>query len=191
MAQKGQAAATDGETRVRRVRDRSGVVGAADAAEVEFTLAFRDLYAQAYRVALRLLGDRAAAEDAAAEAFARAYADWERVRALPYRDAWILRVTANVALNVLARKPPQLIPPHSVEEEDATATRMALLAALSALPRRQQEAIVLHHLAGLQEAEVAAVLGVAQNTVKTHLKRGLQSLRGSSVLGEPGNPRVA
>jgi RNA polymerase sigma factor (sigma-70 family) len=170
-----------------RTRGRS----AAEAAEAEFTAVFRELYPQAYRVALRLLGDRAAAEDAAAEAFARTFADWERVRHLPYRAAWIMKVTGNVALNVLARKPPPVAPPRSVEEEDATATRMALISALSALPRRQQEAIVLHHLAGLPEAEVAAVLGVAPNTVKTHLKRGLHSLRGNSVLGEPGDPRVA
>jgi len=169
---------------------RLRAAAAADA-EAEFTAVFRELYPQAYRVALRLLGDRAAAEDAAAEAFARAFADWERIRGLEYRAAWIMKVTGNVALNVLARKPPQLAPPKTVEEEDATATRMALISALSALPKRQQEAIVLHHLAGLPEAEVAAVLGVAPNTVKTHLKRGLHSLRGSSVLDESGDPRVA
>jgi RNA polymerase sigma factor (sigma-70 family) len=162
-----------------------------DAAEAEFTDVFRELYPQAYRVALRLLGDRAAAEDAAAEAFARTFADWDRVRGLPYRAAWIMKVTGNVALNVLARKPPVMAPARTVEEEDATATRMALISALASLPRRQQEAIVLHHLAGLPEAEVAAVLGVAPNTVKTHLKRGLHSLRGSSVLDDSGDPRVA
>ena len=169
---------------MRPVRTRAR--SAADAAEAEFTAVFRDLYPQAYRVAFRLLGDRAAAEDAAAEAFARTYADWERVRGLPYRAAWIMKVAGNVSLNVLARKPPTLAPPRTVEEEDATATRMALISALAALPRRQQEAIVLHHLAGLPEAEVAAVLGVAPNTVKTHLKRGLHSLRGSPVWATRG-----
>ena len=49
---------------------------------------------------------------------------------LPYRAAWIMKVTGNVALNVLARKPPVLAPPRTVEEEDATATRMALHTAL-------------------------------------------------------------
>ncbi len=159
--------------------------------ETEFTAVFRDLYPQAYRVALRLLGDRAAAEDAAAEALARAFADWPRVRDLEYRTAWVMKVTGNVALNVLARKPPPLAAPRTVEEEDLVATRMALISALSALPRRQQEAIVLHHLAGLPELEVAAVLGVAPNTVKTHLKRGMQSLRGSTELEPTRGPRVA
>ena len=159
--------------------------------ETEFTAVFRDLYPQAYRVALRLLGDRAAAEDAAAEAFARAFADWPRVRDLEYRTAWVMKVTGNVALNLLARKPPPVAPAGTVEEEDLVATRMALISALSALPRRQQEAIVLHHLAGLPEIEVAAVLGVAPNTVKTHLKRGMQSLRGNADLEPTRGPRVA
>ena len=159
--------------------------------EAEFTAFFRELYPQAYRVAYRLLGDRAAAEDVASEAFARAFADWPRVRTLEDRTAWVLKVTGNLGLNVLARKPAPLAPADTVEEEDLVATRMALISALSALPRRQQEAIVLHHLAGLPELEVAAVLGVAPNTVKTHLKRGLQSLRGSSDLEPARGPRVA
>jgi RNA polymerase sigma-70 factor, ECF subfamily len=159
--------------------------------EAEFTEVFRELYPQAYRVAYRLLGDRAAAEDAASEAFARAFAEWPRIRLLDYRTAWVLKVTGNVALNVLARKPVPLAPARTVEEDDLVATRMALISALSALPRRQQEAIVLHHLAGLPEAEVATVLGVAPNTVKTHLRRGMQSLRGNADLEPAKGPRVA
>jgi RNA polymerase sigma-70 factor (ECF subfamily) len=145
--------------------------------EAEFSELFRALYPQAYRVAFRLLGNPAAAEDAAAEAFARTFAAWDKVRELPHRDAWVMKTTGHVALNVLARKPTPLAPARAVADEDATATRLALVSALACLSRRQQEAIVLHHLAGFSELEVAEALGVAPSTVKTHLKRGMELLR--------------
>jgi RNA polymerase sigma factor (sigma-70 family) len=145
--------------------------------EREFTRLFQDLYQSAYRAAYRLLADPDGADDAASEAFARAYAHWDEIADLPWRDAWVMRVTVNLALNTLARKRLPLIPPRMVESEDATATRLAMVTALAALSRRQQEAIVLHYLAGLTEAEVSTVMGVAPSTVKTHLKRGLQVLR--------------
>lgn len=47
--------------------------------EAEFVRVFTDLFPRAYRVAYRLLGQREAAEDAAAEALGRAYAFWSRV----------------------------------------------------------------------------------------------------------------
>jgi RNA polymerase sigma factor (sigma-70 family) len=145
--------------------------------EIEFSELFRALYPQAYRVAYRLLGNPAAAEDAAAEAFARTFAAWDRVCDLPHRDAWVMKTTGHVALNALARKPTPIAPAKAVADEDATATRLALVAALGALSKRQQEAIVLHHLAGFTETEVAEALGVAPSTVKTHLKRGMELLR--------------
>ena len=67
-------------------------------------------YPQARRVAHRILGSVTAAEDAAAEAFTRALVDWTRVSALPHRDAWVLRVTSNVAIDAARRRRPDLVP---------------------------------------------------------------------------------
>lgn len=61
--------------------------------------------------------------------------------------------------------------------EDATALRLALVAALRHLPDRQRDAVALRYLAGCGERDIAASLGVAPGTVKTHLKRGLDGLR--------------
>jgi RNA polymerase sigma-70 factor, ECF subfamily len=49
--------------------------------------------------------------------------------------------------------------------------------ALRRLPTRVRAAVVLHHLAGLPVADVAAALGTSPNTIKTQLKLGLQRLR--------------
>jgi DNA-directed RNA polymerase specialized sigma24 family protein len=54
----------------------------------------------------------------------------------------------------------------------------ALAGALQRLPARQREVVVLRHLAGLSEPEVAVRLGVSLGTVKTHLRRGHEALRG-------------
>jgi RNA polymerase sigma-70 factor (ECF subfamily) len=155
---------------------KSGTGGASRAA-AEFSAWYTACYAQAFRIAYRLLGDRAAAEDAAAEGFARAFASWSRVRDLPHRDAWVMRVTSNLALSTLSRRAAAPPRPMSSIEEDAIANRIALVAALRALPRRQREVIVLRYVAGYPELEVAAALGIAPSSVKTHLKRGMSVLR--------------
>jgi RNA polymerase sigma factor (sigma-70 family) len=153
------------------------------AAPEDFERAFASLYPAARSVAKRILGSLPAAEDAAAEALTRALVDWERVRTLPYRDAWILRVTANVAIDMARRQRPA---PVALDDDhgdgpvgDAAALRVTLVAALAALPRRQREAIVLRHLLGLPEAEVAAAMDVSSNSVKKHLQRGMDKLRRS------------
>lgn len=69
-----------------------------------FEVMFTDLYPRARQVAYRILGDRSEAEDAAAEAFTRALVTWRKVGALAFRDAWVLRVTANVAVDWRRRR---------------------------------------------------------------------------------------
>jgi RNA polymerase sigma-70 factor (ECF subfamily) len=122
-----------------------------------------------------------AAEDAAAEAFTRALVDWPRIGGLPHREAWVLRVTTNVAIDAARRRRPGAdqvgVGCGDGEVGDAAVLRVTLVAALAALPRRQREAIVLRHLVGLPEAEVAATMGVSSNSVKKHLQRGLAKLR--------------
>ena len=61
-------------------------------------------------------------------------------------------------------------------------TRVALASALAALPRRQRAVISLRYLSGMTEQEVAHVLGLSLGTVKTHARRGTESLR--ARLGE-------
>lgn len=125
-------------------------------------------------------------DDVAAEAFARALVRWPRVRDLPHRDAWVIRVASNLAIDTVrtrSRRERILIVQRAVEalpdSTEASAERLALVLALGRLPRRQREAIALRYLVGLPEAEVAAVLGISPNTVKTHLSRALSSLRDS------------
>jgi RNA polymerase sigma factor (sigma-70 family) len=144
----------------------------------DFDDAFAVLYPRARKVALRILESVPDAEDAAAEALARALVRWKRLGQLAHREAWVLRVTANVAIDAARRR--QVAPPleaRTVNGDDQVVLRLTLVAALAALPRRQREAVVLRHLAGFSEAEVCDALGVSQNTVKKHLQRGMARLR--------------
>jgi RNA polymerase sigma-70 factor (sigma-E family) len=144
-----------------------------------FEEAFDALFAASRRIATRLVGDGGEADDVAAEALARAYARWPKVRELDYRDAWVMRVTANVALDVLrkAKRPVPLLAESAVDPAEAAVTRLALAQALRRLPRRQRDVVVLRYLADLSEADVAESLGVSAGTVKQHAHRALDALR--------------
>ena len=143
-----------------------------------FEAAFPALYLTAFRVAYRMIGSVDDAEDVAAEALARALLRWDRVRDLPYRNAWVGRVSANLAIDRYRRRAPVPTVPADLPDPAETVTiRIALAAAMGALPRRQRQAVVLRYLGGLSEDEVAGSLGISRNSVKKHIGRGVTALR--------------
>lgn len=144
----------------------------------DFEGEFDELFDRSRRLASRMLGDCTRGEDIAAEALARAWLHWGKVRGLDHRLAWVLRVTTNLCLDQLRRRRPVVMAAASSDPTDAVALRLALAAALHSLPRRQREVVVLRHLADLPEIEVARALGITPGTVGAHLHRGLASLRG-------------
>lgn len=148
-----------------------------------FEQVFRRLLPDAVRMARRILGNETMAEDAAAEAFARAHMVWRKIGETEYRDAWIMRVTANVAVDMCRRRRRvftaglSLATDRGEDRTDTDTSRVALAAALAALPRRQREVIILRYLEGLPEEEVARVLGVSVGTVKKNAFRAREALR--------------
>ena len=155
-----------------------------------FEQAFDDLFPRAFKLARRLVGDTDVAEDIAAEALARAYANWSRIGHLEYRDGWVLRVAANLAVDRVRRHPDVIVTPTPVPgpgADELVVLRIALVAALGSLPRRQRQAVALRYLGDLSDGEVAVALGISVGSVKTHIHRGLGALR--SRLG-PGMEEV-
>jgi RNA polymerase sigma-70 factor (ECF subfamily) len=150
-----------------------------------------------FGLALRVVGDRADAEEVAQDTFERAYHalagyEAERVAAMRLRP-WLARIALNLARNRLRRRPP---PVRSLEDGDGQPLAVAapadaepaqvaergherelLVGLLAALPRPYREAVVLRHVEGLPYAEVAEVLGRPVGTVKTHVHRGVRQLR--------------
>jgi RNA polymerase sigma factor (sigma-70 family) len=143
-----------------------------------FEAAYPELFSRAATLAYRMLGDRTASEDVAAETLARTFAHWRRVSALPYRDGWVLRVATNLAIDAARRRPPAPTDAAPLDAAEAATMRLALVAALESLPRRQRQAVALRYLSGLREDEVASALGVSPSTASTHVRRGLDALRG-------------
>jgi RNA polymerase sigma-70 factor (ECF subfamily) len=158
-------------------------------ATADFDDLFRAVWPRAVTTARRIVGPGGDPEALAAEALTRAYDRWPSVGRHPAPDAWVLRVTINLSLDKLRRQP---VPSGAVidlrdgasapgmvveSDDDTTAVRLALGAALRELPEKQRNAVALRYLAGCREEQIAASLGIAPGTVKTHLKRGLEKLR--------------
>lgn len=145
----------------------------------EFDDAFADLYRRARRLTYGILGDLQSAEDAAAEALVRALTRWHRVRLLPHRDTWVLRVAASIAIDTARRR--TVAAPTSgdagADDDDLVAFDGALVEALIRLPRRQREATVLVALFGCSPVDAVAALDVAASTVNQDVRRGLDRLR--------------
>lgn len=133
--------------------------------EAEFPAVFRAVYL--------LCGDRSVAEDAAQEAFARALARWRRLRDRSWVGGWVTTTALNVARRSLRRV--RGVEMREVGERDLEAI-LDLREALAALPLRQQEAVILHHLEDRPVADVAEAMGVAEGTVKAHLHRAREAL---------------
>lgn len=153
-----------------------------EAAGAEFEEAFPGMFLVAYRVTYRVLGDGTRAEDAAAEALARALVSWRRVGRMEHRNGWVARVAGNVAIDEIRRArrrrevPEAGVLPTADGTEEAT-LRLALGAALAGLSTRQREVISLRYLADLDEFEVSRALGISVNSVKKHAARGKEALR--------------
>jgi RNA polymerase sigma-70 factor, ECF subfamily len=127
------------------------------------------------RYAYALTGNIADAQDVAQEAFARAWQRWDRVGACDSPEAWVRRVTTNLAASQFRRRrtaraaAPQLMAAHVPE---ISPDSVALVAALRGLPERQRVVLVLHYLADLPVGQIAAELRCPVGSVKGWLSRG-------------------
>lgn len=139
----------------------------------EFEALYRAEFGAVRRAAYLLCGDRALAEDAAQEAFARALARWPRLREQSWVTGWIVTTALNVARRSLRRRP-QAGPERPAQgDPDAAAD---LWTGIRALSPRQQEAIALYYVADLPLSEVAHLMRCEVGTVKSHLARARETL---------------
>ena len=138
---------------------------------------FDVLAAIAHRVAFRITGSHEESRDIAQETLTRAYVHWRRASRHP--ESWTARVASNLAIDLLRRRSRlPALDPSSIDGSDRSdVERLDLVGALSALPRRQREVIVLRYLADLPEAGVARELHLSVGSVKQHASRGLANLR--------------
>lgn len=159
----------------------------------------------AFRTAYLVVHDAAEAEDAAQEAFIRAYAGLARFRAgAPFRP-WLLRIAANVARNrrrassrrgsLVLRAAEARASGEAAPSPEAVALaaeqRRLLLAALNGLREDDRLAIAARYFLDLSEAEMAVALGCARGTVKSRLARALGRLRAELARTAAGEEEAA
>ncbi|HKL65011.1 MAG TPA: RNA polymerase sigma factor [Roseovarius sp.] len=138
--------------------------------------------------AARLLGNRAEAEDVAQEAMLRLWRQAPRWRAGEARvTTWLYRVVANLCIDRQRRlrrgpvaldavpEPPDPAPAAPARMQDR-ARAEALQAALAGLPARQRQAVVLRHIEGCANPEIAAIMETTVEAVESLTTRGRRAL---------------
>lgn len=159
---------------------------------VTFADAVREHQDELYGVALRILGDREAAQDATSRALLKAFRSWHRYdQERPVRH-WLLRIAANEAISVgreRTRESAHRLPADDavlmrdaapLPEEDAIAReeRERVRRAVATLPELYRVPVVLRYFSDLSIDEIAAVTGRPASTV------GVQLLRARALLRE-------
>jgi RNA polymerase sigma-70 factor (ECF subfamily) len=122
---------------------------------------------------ITVLGDKAAAEDCAQDTFERAYKSWSTWRPDAPVEAWLHRIAINVAVSDRRRARIR----QAGELVRRLAERSDLIRALRKLPTKQAAALVLRHFHGYTNREIAASLGVPDQTVASRLTAARKQLQ--------------
>ncbi len=154
---------------------------------LDFDALYRASRDDVFAYVATMLRDRGAAEDVTALAFERAY---RKRRSYDARRgsqrAWLFGIARNAALDELRRRrrsaalagdPPDSTAPAPDDEAELAVRRAAVRSAMAHLEPRERELITLKFHAGLDNAELAAVLGVSATNAGTQLHRAMTKLR--------------
>jgi RNA polymerase sigma factor (sigma-70 family) len=150
---------------------------------------FDEYYDQVRRALAIALADTTLSEDAAQEAFARAYVQWRSVSQMERPAGWVYVVALRGARRQRSKRVGRSdagLPDPDVAE--GVAEHDALDRMLVRLPDRQRIAVVLRYLADLPIADVAEAMDCAVGTVKSTLHSALLRLR--VELTDPDDERL-
>jgi RNA polymerase sigma-70 factor (sigma-E family) len=137
------------------------------------------------RLALLLVDEPATAEDVVQEAFTGLHRHWSNLRDAAAAIGYLRTAVVNGSRSVLRRRKTarDYTPPHVANARSAeslamlTAEHQSVVRALSQLPPRQREVLVLRYYGNLTEAEIAEAAGISKGTVKSTASRALEALQ--------------
>jgi RNA polymerase sigma-70 factor (ECF subfamily) len=141
---------------------------------------------RAYAVARAIVGGHEDAEDAVQDGFLHAYRALGRVDPAQPFGAWLARIVANAALDLLRRRrlragdalPASAAAPAPTRDPaEADHLRRRLADALARLGERQRAVVVLHDVEGFKHAEIGALLGIPEGTARSDLYHARVALR--------------
>ncbi|WP_211116523.1 SigE family RNA polymerase sigma factor [Glycomyces buryatensis] len=152
--------------------------------EDAFRAFFERHHAELARFAWLLIGEKAAAEDLAADAMLAVWKQWREVRHAKSQLAYARGIVANLAKSrirsaVRERRRNTMFwsRPTEAAPEANVAAVVDVRRALARLPFRKRACVVLRHSLDLSERETAEALGVTVGTVKSQTSKGLAELR--------------
>ena len=153
--------------------------------EEDFERLYNTSYGRILGTLTALLGDRAAAEDCAQDAFEKAYRKWPTWQPIAPAEAWVHRIAINAAISykrkMRLRQVDEVIrrigTPGLGEDPQDVVENQDLSAALAKLPPKQAAAIVLRHYHGYTNRAIAQALGIPERTVASRLAIAKQRLR--------------
>ena len=156
----------------------------------DFDRLYRSTYQRLVRSLGVMMGDWAEAEDCVQDAYARAYTAWPRWRPDAPAEAWLWRITLNVAHTRMGQRKRRGIGevlrrlgrPGEGTDPGEVALGGDISGALRQLAPREASTVVLRHLHGYSNIEIAGFLGVDVRTVTRLMTRGMDRLR--DELGE-------
>ncbi len=130
-----------------------------------------------FRICFSQLPSAQDREDAVQEALARAWRKRGQLREEGYLQTWLVRILLNVCHD-MQRRGQRMVPTAEIElPVQDTSPDGALREALLALPEKYRLPILLYYLEGYSLRQVAQMLRIPENTVKTRLSRGRQQLK--------------
>jgi RNA polymerase sigma-70 factor (ECF subfamily) len=137
-----------------------------------------------YSLALRMLSDRQKAEDLAQEVFLQLHRNLASVESGAHLQFWLRKVTVHRSIDRLRREP--RFEPLPLEAANSVACEAQdndplllrrLNSLMQQLPAAPRAVLLLRYQEDLDPTEIARVLSMSVNTVKSHLKRSLSLLR--------------
>jgi RNA polymerase sigma-70 factor, ECF subfamily len=143
-----------------------------------------------FSIALHALRSRELAEEIAQEVFLRLYRNLPEIESPAHLVGWLRRTTTNRCIDELRKRPAAVVPIDDLHgasteaEQPDTLLHARLRNLVAFLPEKQRLAVILRYQEGLEPHEISTMVDLPVNTVKSHLRRALATLR--SHLGLDG-----
>ena len=153
------------------------------------TLAFGEIVrahqAMVYSLALHFLRDASLAEDVAQEVFLELYRNLTRIKSAAHLRFWLRKVTCHRSIDRFRRKRPdgmlsleEVPEPAAPARADDPLLEERLWRLVGSLPDKQRLALILRYQEDMTVPEIAEVMEIPINTVKSSIERALALLRG-------------
>ncbi len=156
---------------------------AKDGDQAAFADLVRERQAMVFSLAHYFLRDRATAEDLAQEVFIHLYQNLASIESSDHLKFWLRKVTSHRCIDYARKRKMQTVSVDDAPEPSVnfdfgdTLMTAALRRIVATLPEKPRLVVTLRYQEDLDPTEIAEVLGMPLNTVKSHLRRSLAILR--------------